>query len=356
MTATYGKRRATVHGSTMAYLEAGAGAPIVFLHGNPTSSCIRRDIIDHVARLGRCIAPDLIGMGDSDKLEPAGPGSYRFADHRRYLHGLLEEIGASDKLVLVGQDWGSGARVRLGQSPSRPGQGHFPHGRDRAAVVAGAVALPPDQLQLFLAIRSPAGEELILEHNAFVENVIPEQVMRTLSDEEMEKYRRPFRAPGEGRRPTLSWPREIPFEGEPADVHEIVSSYAHWLARSDVPKLFINVEPGFIVDDDTRVHPDLAAPAGGRRARTALRAGGHTRGDRPGGGEVAGRSLLRRCRTAAAADCDISRRARKCTSLIAAGLAHTVVAIARCTPRGGRRAPRGAAAGRAFCGAKDKRT
>ena len=247
-----GTRRIEVHGSTMAYVESGEGDPIVFLHGNPTSSYIWRNIVPHVRELGRCIAPDLIGMGDSDKLEPSGPGTYRFVVHRRYLDALLDALGVSDNVVLVGQDWGSALAFDWANRHREQVKGiaHMeaivrPWSREQWPMT-------PDLLPVFLAMRSDAGEEMILEQNVFVEGTVPQGTMRRLTDPEMNEYRRPFLEPGEGRRPTLDWPREIPFEGVPADVDEIVSSYGKWLRTAPVAKLFIDVDPGFIVDDATR--------------------------------------------------------------------------------------------------------
>lgn len=236
------KRCLQVLGRSMAYVEAGEGDPIVLLHGNPTSSYVWRNVIPHLAPLGRCIAPDLIGMGDSEKLPDRGPGSYTFVEHRRYLDGLLEGLGVRDGVRLVVHDWGSA----LGFDWAN---------RHRHAVVAiaylEAVVTPltwpdlPDPVgQLIAALRSPAGEQMVLEGNAFVEQLLPGGLLRTLSDQEMAEYRRPFAEPGEGRRPTLSWPRQIPIEGEPADVAQIVEAYSDWLGKSPLPKLFINGDPG----------------------------------------------------------------------------------------------------------------
>jgi haloalkane dehalogenase len=234
----------------MAYVEEGAGDPIVFLHGNPTSSYLWRSVIPHVAPLGRCIAPDLVGMGDSDPLPDSGPGRYRFVDHRRCLDGLLEALGVRENVTFVVHDWGSA----LGFDWAN---------RHRDAVTGlaymEAIVRPvtwaqwPDAARrVFQGFRSEAGESLVLERNVFVEAVLPGSILRKLSDEEMAEYRRPFLEPGERRRPTLTWPREIPIDGEPADVTEIVSSYAGWLSASPVPKLFVNADPGAILTGDQR--------------------------------------------------------------------------------------------------------
>jgi haloalkane dehalogenase len=241
----YEKKRASVMGRSMAYVEAGRGDPVVFLHGNPTSSYLWRNVMPHLEGLGRLIAPDLIGMGDSDKLPGSGAGSYRFVEHRAYLDALLTELGVASNVAFVVHDWGSA----LGFDWAN---------RNRNAVkgIAYMEAIvqpvswedwPPPVRPLFQAFRSPAGEAMVLEQNVFVEQVLPGAVLRKLGEAEMAIYRRPYLEPGEGRRPTLTWPREIPVEGEPADVVEIVRGYGEWLAQSDLPKLFVNAEPGAIL-------------------------------------------------------------------------------------------------------------
>jgi len=239
------KRRVEAGGLSMAYFEEGAGDPIVFLHGNPTSSYLWRNVIPHLTRLGRCIAPDLVGMGDSDPLPDSGAGRYRFVDHRRHLDALLDALDVREAVTFVVHDWGSA----LGFDWAN---------RHRDAVAGLAYMEPivrpmtwaewPEAARgVFQGFRSPAGESMILERNLFVETVLPRSILRRLSDEEMAEYRRPFLEPGESRRPTLTWPREIPVDGEPADVTEIVRSYSEWLATSPVPKLFVNAEPGAIL-------------------------------------------------------------------------------------------------------------
>ena len=239
------KKTATINGREMAWVERGIGDPIVFLHGNPTSSYLWRDVIPHLEKMGRCIAPDLIGMGDSEKLEDSGPGSYRFAGHREYLDALLDHVGATANVTLVIHDWGSA----LGFDWAN---------RHRDAVCGIAymegIVCPMDwddwpepSRPIFKGLRSEAGDELILEKNAFIELILPQSILRDLTEEEMAEYRRPFAEAGEDRRPTLSWPRELPIGGEPADVVDIVQSYADWLKQSDIPKLFINAEPGAIL-------------------------------------------------------------------------------------------------------------
>ena len=241
----YPKKRAQVLGRSMAYVEVGEGDPIVFLHGNPTSSYLWRNVIPHLESQGRCIAPDLIGMGDSDKLEPSGPDRYRFVEHRRYLDALLDRLGVSERVTFVIHDWGSALGFDWANRH-----------RDAVMGIAYMEALvmpvswdqwPAAARGVFEVFRSPAGEKAVLEQNVFVEQVLPGSVLRDLRGEEMAVYRRPFLQPGESRRPTLTWPREIPLEGEPPDVVAIVKDYGAWLARSSVPKLFVNGEPGAIL-------------------------------------------------------------------------------------------------------------
>ncbi len=239
------KKRIAVHGKEMAYVESGAGDPIVFLHGNPTASYLWRNVMPHLEGLGRCIAPDLIGMGDSEKLEPSGPGSYRFVEHRHYLDGLLDALQVEEKVTVVGHDWGSALGFDWANRHREAVKGIA---YMEAIVRPLAWAEWPEPIRkLFQGFRSEAGEAMVLEKNVFVERVLPGSVLRGLTEAEMAVYRRPFGGPGEARRPTLSWPREIPLDGEPADVVTIVQAYADWLATSEVPKLFVNAEPGAIL-------------------------------------------------------------------------------------------------------------
>ncbi len=246
----YEKRRADILGRSMAYVEVGSGDPIVFQHGNPTSSYLWRNVIPHLEGLGRCIAMDLIGMGDSEKLPDSGPDSYGFVEHRRYFDALLEKLGVDDRVTFVIHDWGSALGFDWANRH-----------RDRVKGIAYMEAIvrpltwdqwPDAARQVFQGFRSPAGEAMVLESNVFVERVLPGSVLRGLSEEEMAVYRRPFSEPGESRRPTLSWPRQIPIEGEPADVVQIVGDYAEWLSQCDVPKLFVNAEPGAILTGEQR--------------------------------------------------------------------------------------------------------
>jgi haloalkane dehalogenase len=237
----YERRRLRVLDSYIAYVEVGVGDPIVLLHGNPTSSYLWRNVIAHLDGAGRCLAPDLIGMGRSGK---APAGSYRLADHVRYLDAWFEALNLS-RVTLVVHDWGSA----LGFHWAR----RHP-GRVKALVYMEAIVRPltwaewPEAARkVFQGMRSPAGEDMVLNKNVFVERILPASVLRGLTQEEMERYREPFRHPGESRRPTLTWPREIPIEGEPADVVALVNDYARWLSNTPTPKLFINANPGSIL-------------------------------------------------------------------------------------------------------------
>ena len=245
MTTKLDKSLAEVLDRRMAYVDVGAGAPIVFLHGNPTSSYLWRNVWPHCQGLGRCLAPDLIGMGDSDKLPDSGPDRYTFTEHRRYLDAWFERLDLTADVTLVVHDWGSA----LGFDWAR----RHPDAIKGIAYMEGIVtpvtwdAWPSAAAGIFKAFRSPEGEKLVLDDNVFVEAVLPGGIKRELSDEEMAEYRRPFAEPGEGRRPTLTWPRQIPIDGEPADVAAIVEAYGDWLVSTPVPKLFVNADPGAIL-------------------------------------------------------------------------------------------------------------
>jgi haloalkane dehalogenase len=246
------KRFVEVLGRRMAYVESGEGAPIVLLHGNPTSSYLWRETIAALEGHGRLIAPDLIGMGDSDKLPAEVEGRYTFASHREHLDALLAALGVTDRVTLVIHDWGSA----LGFDWAR----RHPDAVRGIAYMEALVCpienwdeWPDGARPIFQAMRSPAGEEMVLDKNVFVERIVPGSVIRELAPEEMEEYRRPFREPGEDRLPALVWPRQIPIEGEPADVSAVVADYAEWLAGPDSPpKLFVNAEPGAILTGPPR--------------------------------------------------------------------------------------------------------
>src|SRR5215831_6440738 len=256
----YQKQRRRVLGREMAYVEVGKGDPIVLLHGNPTSSYLWRNVLPHVQPLGRCIVPDLIGMGDSDKLPNSGPDSYRFVEHRRHLDALLDALDVHQRVTFVVHDWGSALGFDWANRHREAVKGIAfmeaivaPQGRDHWDTMGMRQALE--------ALRSEAGEAMVLQNNYFIEEILPNVILRKLSDEEMAEYRRPFAEPGEGRRPTLTWPRQIPVEGEPADVTAIATEYADWLGTSDVPKLFLKAEPGAILANDRLVNLVRGWPA-----------------------------------------------------------------------------------------------
>lgn len=239
------KKFVEVLGRRMAVIDEGEGDAIVFQHGNPTSSYLWRNVMPHCRGLGRLVACDLIGMGDSDKLEPSGPQRYTYAEQRAFLFALWDALGLGNRVVLVLHDWGSALGFDWANRH-----------RERVQGIAymESIVMPltwadwaENARRVFQNFRSAGGETMVLEKNVFVERVLPGSILRTLADDEMAEYRRPFAAPGEGRRPTLTWPRQIPLEGEPADVVAVVDDYARWLAASPVPKLFVNAEPGSIL-------------------------------------------------------------------------------------------------------------
>jgi haloalkane dehalogenase len=235
------RRRVRVGDSEMSYVETGRGDPIVFLHGNPTWSYLWRNIIPPMSQLGRCLAPDLVGMGQS---APSPRQAYRFADHVRYLDQWFEALDLTREVTLVLHDWGSALGFYWAS--------RYPQ-RIRAIAYMEAIVrprlwsdFPSGRDGMFRALRSSDGERLVFEENYFIETVLPKSILRQLSDAEIAAYRRPF-ATRESRLPTLIWPRELPIEGAPADVVECVETYGAWLAQSPVPKLFVNAEPGSLL-------------------------------------------------------------------------------------------------------------
>ena len=241
------RRRVPVLDSGMSYVDTGVGTPIVFLHGNPTSSFLWRNIIAEVKPAARCLAPDLIGMGRSGR---APSGSYRFVEHARYLDAWFDAIGIREEIILVGHDWGSALAFHWANRH-----------RDRIAGLVYMEAIvqsltweqwPDAATRVFQGFRSDSGESMVLDNNVFVERVLPGSIIRDLTEQEMAVYREPFLEPGESRRPTLTWPREIPLGGQPEDVVQIVDDYSAWLSGSDVPKLFINADPGAILTGTQR--------------------------------------------------------------------------------------------------------
>jgi len=238
--------RTRVLDSDISYVEVGQGDPIVFLHGNPTWSYLWRDIIPHASDLGRCLAPDLVGMGQSG---PSPTKAYRFADHAAYLDAWFETLGLTTNVTLVLHDWGSA----LGFHRAYRYPQHI-----RAIAYMEAIVqprrwedFPQERDKMFRALRSEQGERLVLDENFFVETVLPRSIIRGMSEAEMDAYRTPF-LQREARLPTLVWPRELPIEGQPADVTAVVERYGAWLARSEIPKLFINADPGALLSGRAR--------------------------------------------------------------------------------------------------------
>ncbi|MDP6688651.1 MAG: haloalkane dehalogenase [Alphaproteobacteria bacterium] len=246
----YERKFATVNGKRMAYVDEGEGDPIVFQHGNPTSSYLWRNIMPHCEGLGRLIACDLIGMGDSEKLDNSGPDRYTYTEQREYLYALWEQIGVTDNVVFVIHDWGSALGFDWANQ-----------NRDKVQGIAYMEAVvqtmnwadfPDNARGVFQGFRSEAGENMVLDKNIFVERVLPGAVIRDLTEAEMTLYRKPFQKPGEDRRPTLTWPRMIPIEGEPPEVCQVVDDFGAWLSQCDLPKLFINAEPGSLLTGPQR--------------------------------------------------------------------------------------------------------
>ena len=239
------KKFADIKGKRMAYIEVGEGDSIVFQHGNPTSAYLWRNVMPHCEGLGRLIACDLIGMGDSEKLDHSGRDRYGYAEQREYLYALWDELDLGDNVVFVVHDWGSALGFEWARRHPERVQGIA----YMEAIVTPLTWAdwPADARRVFQGFRSEAGEDMVLAKNVFVERVLPSAVIRPMSEVEMAEYRRPFARAGEDRRPTLSWPRQIPIEGQPADVVKVVEEYSRWLAQSDVPKLFVNADPGSIL-------------------------------------------------------------------------------------------------------------
>lgn len=239
------KKFIDIHGKRMAYVEAGDGPSVIFLHGNPTSSYLWRNILPVVAPHARCVAPDLIGMGDSEKLPGSDPSRYGFLEHRRYLDALFERLDLSRGVVLVGHDWGGALAIDWARRhpDSVRGVCYF----ETTIRPREWSEVNPSERALFEQLRSSEGERMILQENAFVEVLLPRWVSRQLSEAEMEAYRRPFRNAGEDRRPTLTFPREILIGGEPAHMLPIIQANTDWMSTTNTPKLFISGNPGAIV-------------------------------------------------------------------------------------------------------------
>ena len=241
---SWNKKYIDVLGKQIAYVEMGEGDPIIFQHGNPTSSYLWRNIMPQLQNLGMCIAMDLIGMGDSEKLEDKGNMTYSYNTHKKYFDGFLDAIGVESNATLVIHDWGSALGFDWAND--------YPQRVKAICYMEGIVQSMEwedwneDAKGIFQGFRSPAGEEMILEKNLFIEAVLPGSILRKLSDAEMNEYRRPFNDK-KSRRPTLDWPRQIPLENDPPEICRIVDSYSQWMAENNIPKLFINAEPGAIL-------------------------------------------------------------------------------------------------------------
>ena len=239
------KQFCQVLGKRMAYSELGSGRPVVFLHGNPTSSYIWRNVMPHAAPQARCIAPDLIGMGDSEKLEGADPDRYGFLQHRRFVDGLLESLGVTNDVVLVGHDWGGA--FAMDWARRHPGAVRGIVYFETLVCSRSWDEMDQSARSLFERLRSPEGEDLVLKDNVFIEKLFPARILRSLSEAEMAVYRRPYLQPGEDRRPTLQFPREIPVDDAPEHTAQIVKDYGDWMATNDIPKLLISGDPGVIL-------------------------------------------------------------------------------------------------------------
>lgn len=260
-TLRYTKKFKTVLGKKMAYVDEGSGDPIVFLHGNPTSSYLWRNVMPHLEGKGRLISIDMIGMGDSEKLDNTKDGNYSLAENSKYTFALLKAIGVKENVTLVLHDWGSGVGFNWANN-----------NQDAVKAIAFMEAIvtpfpswddfPKDLHGPIQALRSPEGDKLVLDDNFFIETILQATISRPLSKKEHDEYRRPFLESGEARRATLAGPRQLPIAGQPADTVALVASYAEYLKNSvDTPKLFINAEPGaFLVGyarDFVRTWPNL---------------------------------------------------------------------------------------------------
>ena len=268
-----------VNGKQMAYVDEGDGEAIVFAHGNPTSSYLWRNVMPHLEGLGRLVACDLIGMGGSDKLRPSGPDRYHYAEQRDYLFALWDALDLGDNVTLVLHDWGSALGFDWANQH-----------RDRVRGIAFMEAIvtpmtwsefPSDARRGVSGLSVPEGERMVLEQNIFVEGVLPGPIQRTLSDEEMDHYRPPFANPGEDRRPTLSWPRNIPIDGEPADVVAVVKRLQQLAGRKRRAQAVHQCRTGrHRPRTHPRAHPDLAQPDRDHRQRNPFHPGGQSRRDR----------------------------------------------------------------------------
>jgi haloalkane dehalogenase len=247
----YGKCFKSIKGKSIAYIDVGDGAPIVLLHGNPTSSYLWRNVVPHLEGIGRVIVPDLIGHGDSEKLpDSEGPERYSFEISYEYLAGLLDELNITEDVTLVIHDWGSALGFHWAK--------HHPEAVKGIAYMEAIVCpvtwddWPESARGIFKGFRSDKGEDLVLQRNMFVEAVLPSSVIRQMGEEEMNQYRKAFTKAAD-RQPTLNWPRQIPIDGEPPHMVDLVASYGEWMASNQkLPKLFINADPGSILTGKAR--------------------------------------------------------------------------------------------------------
>ena len=239
------KKSVNINGLKISYVEMGIGRPIIFQHGNPTSSYLWRKIVPKISQLGRCIAIDLVGMGDSDKISQVNSSSYTLKDHKYYWRETLRALGVKKNIIFVLHDWGSAL-----------GFDYFAEYPDSVDGICHMEAIydrmewddwPESSRKIFQGLRGNSGEEMILKKNVFVEKILPASILGQLTKAEMDEYRRPFINDGTARLPTLVWPRQLPIDNEPLDVCEVVEHYSQVLGKNDVPKLFINADPGVIV-------------------------------------------------------------------------------------------------------------
>jgi haloalkane dehalogenase len=234
----------------MAYVQMGRGIPIVFLHGNPTSSFLWRNVLPGLEGFGRLIAPDLIGMGDSEKLLSSEQDRYRFASHAKYLEEFMRQVIGTDKVVLVLHDWGGALGFNWAYKNQEKilGIAYM----ETFVCPLSLADLPESFHETLNGVRSEAGERMVLEQNLFIEGMLPSLIQRSLSDAELDEYRRPFKTSGDDRLPTLQWPREVPIDGNPSDVAQLIANYSKWLSESQIPKLFINADPGVFITGRVR--------------------------------------------------------------------------------------------------------
>ena len=244
------KKYKEILGKRMAYLDSGAGQSIVFLHGNPASSFLWRNITPYVEDIGRIVVPDLIGMGDSEKLEGTDNPDYQYHGQYKYLSTLLDELDLGEEINLVIHDWGSAMGFQYARENAN---------KIKSITFMEAIVMPltwdqwPENARnIFQLMRSDAGEEIVLEKNVFVERILLNDSANGFTDEEKAEYIRPFKNAGEDRRPTLTWPRQIPVDGSPQAVIDEVIKNGEFHKNSDIPKLFINADPGSILIGEQR--------------------------------------------------------------------------------------------------------